>query len=576
MEKQWYIYSKKADFKAISEKFGIDKVTARVLRNRDLVSETDISLFLYGSMKDLYDGRRLPDMDKAAALLAEKIREGRRIRIVGDYDIDGVCAVYIMYTAISMCGGRVDQVIPDRIRDGYGINLRIIEEAAAEDVDTLVTVDNGIAAQNELERAKELGMTVIVTDHHDVRKDQMGQDILPAASAVIDPKRSASIYDTQDICGAVVAWKLAEQLFAAFSVKRENWLGLLPFAAIATIGDVMPLIGENRIIVREGLRMINERPRGFNPGLRELIRSCGLMDREIGSYHIGFILGPCINAGGRLESARCALDLFLCDIPERAAEIAEHLKMLNDERKSMTEEGVKAAMLQAEESYPDDKVLCIELPKLHESLAGIVAGRLREHFGKPAFVFTDTEEKGISKGSGRSTEKYHMFEGIRREDGLLIKYGGHPMAAGLSLRTSDIGRLREQLNRNCGLRDEDLIEKLWIDAAMPISYISMQLAEELQRLAPFGTGNPRPVFAEKGLEAYDIRVLGKNKNVLKFGIREETGASVSAIMFGDAEELRARLEGSRRLSVLYFPQINEYNGKRELQLQVLDIRDSSA
>ena len=573
MEKSWYVYAKKADFGDISRRYGIDPVTARVLRNRDIIEDEDIRLFLEGSLEDLKDPMGLPDMKKAVELLYDAIREGRHIRIVGDYDIDGVCATYIMYRTLSVCGARVDQVIPERIRDGYGINMRLIDEAESEGVDVIVTVDNGIAAMEELARAKSLGMTVIITDHHDLRTDQEGGELIPPSDAAVDPKRDSCSYEgTRDICGAMVAFRLSELLLSRAGLGKEIWLELLPFAAIATVGDVMPLTGENRIVVREGLRAINEERDRLNPGLQELIKACGIDDRLINSYHIGFILGPCINAGGRLETALSALKLFLCDDRTEAAALAGHLRLLNDERKSMTEKGVEEAIKTVEVHYAHDLVLVVELPWLHESLAGIVAGRLREHFGKPSFVLTDTDTEGVSKGSGRSIEAYHMFQGLQKQQELLLRYGGHPMAAGLSLRTGDIGELRLRLNRDCSLREQDLIEKIWIDAPMPISYVSERLIEDHEALAPFGNGNPRPLFAEKGLIAYDMKVLGKNKNVLRLSLREEGRAPLQAVMFGDAQRLYEEIKGKERIDVLYSPQINEYNGRREIQLSIHDIR----
>ncbi len=572
MIKDWYIYAKKADFDRISRRFGIDKVTARVLRNRGLMSDEEIDLFLNGSIDSLYDERELPNAEKAADLILKTVRDGKKIRVVGDYDIDGVCSTYIMLKILGALGARTDCEIPDRITDGYGINPRIIDEAVSDGIELIITVDNGIAAIEELEAAKEKGLSVVVTDHHDVRTAEDGTELLPPCDALVDPKLSASRYPSHDICGAVVAWKLGRLLLRKGGSSIEVWDELLPFAAIATVGDIMPLTGENRIIVKEGLRRMNESPEELVLGLRELIRACDIAEKEITAYHIGFVIGPCINASGRLSSAYEALELFLSRDEREAAERAERLKALNEDRKNMTERGVLLAEAKAEERYKDDKVLVIELPKLHESLAGIVAGRIREKFGKPTIVITDTDTKGISKGSGRSIEAYHMFLGLQRVQDLLVKFGGHPMAAGLSLRTEDIGELRQRLNDECGLKEDDLREKIWIDAAMPISYVSEKLITELSKLAPFGNGNERPLFAQKDLIAYDLRIFGKNKNVLKLLLREEGRPPRSAIMFGDAEELKAELCEKERISVLYYPQINEYGGKREIQIVIRDFR----
>ncbi len=570
MAKKWYLYAKKADFKGIAERLSIDPVTVRVLRNRDIEGDEEIRRFLFGGLDELEDESRLPDAGRAVRIIAEKIREQKPIRVVGDYDIDGVCASYIMVTVLRSLGAKADFVIPDRIRDGYGINSRIIEEAGEAGINTLITVDNGISAIDELRLAKELGLTVVVTDHHEIRRDADDAELIPEADAVVDPKLSSSAYAMKDICGAVVAWKLARLLLRELNGDEELWLSLLPFAAIATVGDVMPLKSENRIIVREGLKRINESRRKLNTGLYELIRACGLLDKELSAYHIGFVIGPCINAGGRLETAYDAMELFLSGSHKEAEALALHLKDLNDERKAMTERGVEKAAALAEGEFSKDKVLLIELPKLHESLAGIVAGRIRERFSKPAIVITDTDTKGVSKGSGRSIENYNMFEGLLREQDIFIKFGGHPMAAGLSLNTDRIGELRLRLNRHCGLKEDDLCEKIWIDAELPFSYITEGLINELSSLAPFGNGNERPLFAQKELRASDIRVLGKNKNVLRFLLRNREGRALPAVMFGEAEELSRRLVEKDTFSALYYPQINEFNGRRSIQLTVLD------
>ena len=572
MEKEWRIYAKKADFKHIAESFGIDQVTARVIRNRDVIGDEAIRMYLKGTAADLYDGKDLPDAEKALDLLMSAIRMGSRIRVVGDYDIDGVCASHIMLSALRACGALADHVIPDRIKDGYGINERIIREAFEDGIDLLVTVDNGIAAIEELRLAKELGLKVIVTDHHEVRTDAEERELLPPADSITDPKLSSSVYPEKDICGAVVAWKLCGLLLHAAGLGDELWIKLLPFAAIATVGDVMPLKGENRIIVREGLKAINSDVPGINMGLSMLIRACDMEGKKLTAYHIGFVIGPCINAGGRLESAEEAMKLFMSEDRNEAEALALHLKDLNDERKAMTEQGVKEALKKAEEEYGEDLVLVIELPKLHESLAGIVAGRIREKTGKPVFVLTDTDELGISKGSGRSVEAYHMFEGLQREQELLVRFGGHPMAAGLSLKTEDIPKLRKNLNEHSGLTPEKLIEKVWIDAAMPLDYLSEGLVSELSGLEPFGNGNERPLFARKDLKPYDLRVLGRNKNVLRFSLREEQGRGYEAVMFGDGQELMERLRSRDRISVLYSPRINEYNNTRQIQLNIIDFR----
>ena len=599
MAREWRVYSKKADFDAIAEKFGIDRLTAGLLVNRGVRDDKDIDKYLNGGLKDLYDPMLLPDMERAVDRVKDSIITGKHIRIVGDYDIDGVCSVYILIRGLTFFAERIfgdslkkeseekkcelpvpviDHVIPDRIRDGYGINRHIIERAVEEKVDVIITCDNGISAIDELEYARDNGISVIVTDHHEVRKDEEGRDILPPCDAVTDPKRSDSIYPLSGICGAVVAWKLVWALLrelteesreAAFKVCFEE---LLPFAAVATVGDVMELLDENRIIVREGLKLINS-GRLLNLGMRKLIEGCGIADKEIGSYHIGFVIGPCINAGGRLETAETALRLFMSTDEKSACALSEKLIELNARRKEMTEEGVKKACELCEKDYADDKVLVVYLGDLHESLAGIVAGRIRERYSKPAFVITDAEE-GL-KGSGRSIEAYHMFDKLCEVADILEKFGGHPMAAGLSLKRENLDELRKRLNEGCGLTEDDLKEKKGIDFIIPVSYITSGLIEEMDILKPFGQGNEKPVLADRELSATDIRILGKNKNVLKLRLIDKNGYNISGIMFGDGEENAEKIKDimSKKgsVSIVYYPEINVFNGRRSLQLTLLDI-----
>ena len=459
-------------------------------------------------------------------------------------------------------------MIPHRIRDGYGINRHIIEKALSDGVDLIITCDNGIAALEELRFAREQGIRVIVTDHHDIRLTEEGEEQLPPAEAVVDPKLRDSRYPVRNICGAVVAWKLLLLLYRMCGLSREAWLSFLDFAALATVGDVMELQGENRIIVRYGLKSLTEGCR--NQGLCSLINRCGLSGKRITAYHLGFVIGPCINAGGRLETAEAALKLFLTEDPEEAAMLAEHLRSLNEERKLMTEEGVKEAERQALEAFPEDRVLVLFLPELHESLAGIVAGRIRERLGKPCILLTRGAE-GL-KGSGRSIEAYHMFQGLCGVSRLLTRFGGHPMAAGLSLPEENLEAFRRKLNRDCGLSPEDFLQDLWIDMAMPLSYISGRLVEELSLLEPFGTGNEKPVFAAKGVQLTDLRVIGKNRNVLKCRVREETGTCMPAVIFGEADRMEKELKGFSRVNITYYPEINEYNGYKTLQLVIGDYR----
>lgn len=577
MEKRWMLHTKRADFQGIARDLGIDPVTVRIIRNRGIREEEEMRRYLFGTLDDLYDPALLPQGEEAAALLREAISRGERIRIVGDYDIDGVCATYILYRGLLQvrealgrkeAEGGIDYVIPHRIRDGYGINRHIIEKALSDGVDLIITCDNGIAALEELRFAREQGIRVIVTDHHDIRLTEEGEEQLPPAEAVVDPKLRDSRYPVRNICGAVVAWKLLLLLYRMCGLSREAWLSFLDFAALATVGDVMELQGENRIIVRYGLKSLTEGCR--NQGLCSLINRCGLSGKRITAYHLGFVIGPCINAGGRLETAEAALKLFLSEDPEEAAMLAEHLRSLNEERKLMTEEGVKEAERQALEAFPEDRVLVLFLPELHESLAGIVAGRIRERLGKPCIVLTRGAE-GL-KGSGRSIEAYHMFQGLCGVSGLLTRFGGHPMAAGLSLPEENLGAFRRELNRGCGLSPEDFLQELWIDMSMPLSYISGRLVEELSLLEPFGTGNEKPVFAAKGVQLTDLRVIGKNRNVLKCRVREETGTCMPAVIFGEADRMEKELKEFSRVNITYYPEINEYNGYKTLQLVIGDYR----
>lgn len=580
MSSNWFIYTKKADFKAIADKFGIDQVTARILRNRDIVSEKDIELFLHGGISDMNDPKLLPDIYKAAELVKAAIQTKRKMRIVGDYDIDGVCSTAILLKALRKAGANVDARIPDRINDGYGINRRLVEEAVSDGVSFILTCDNGIAAADELKLAKDNDITVVVTDHHNVRKDDNGKDFLPPADAVVDVKREGSKYPTQEICGAVTAWKLIGQVYAALGRDEREWLGYIELAAIATIGDIMPLVGENRIIVKEGLKVLNGgvRPDGStecgsgNLGLRSLISALDLDGHELSAYHIGFMIGPCINAGGRLESADIALRLFTTEDKNEAMLLAGHLRELNEERKAMTETGVKEGIKAIEEGFLNDKILVVHIPGLHESLAGIVAGRLRETYGRPVIVVTDAKE-GL-KGSGRSIESYDMFEGLCKASELMTKFGGHKLAAGLSLNADKLDELRKKLNEDALLSDEDLIGKVWIDAAMPIAYINEKLISEIEALAPYGKDFEKPIFAAKDISFSDKRVLGKQKNVLKLRLRDTYGASLDAVMFGDAEKMSRELDGAKKLSILYYPKINEYAGRRSIQIELADIRIS--
>ncbi len=566
----WYVYAKRADFKHISEKFHIDPVVARILRNRDITGDEEIDYFLNAGIDKLYDGLLMPDMEKAASAVFEAVKNKEHIRIVGDYDIDGVCSTYILLKGLRSIGACADYCIPDRINDGYGINMNIVRKAAEDGTDMILTCDNGIAAIEELEAACELGMKAVVTDHHSVRKNEEGEDILPKALAVVDVKRKESRYPFEESCGAVTAWKLIKEVYKFAGLGENEWMDYLEFAAIATVGDIMKLVGENRIIVREGLKSINAG--SSNLGLRTLIEELELTDKTIDTYHIGFIIGPCINAGGRLETAEAALKLFMCEDRKEAEILAGHLKYLNAERKQMTEEGTKAGIEIVEKELKNDNVLVVYIDFLHESLAGIVAGRLKEHFFKPCFVITGALD-GL-KGSGRSIEGYDMFNALCEADRLLTKYGGHKMAAGLSLKKESLKALRVFLNEHSLLEDKDLIKKIWIDVPMPPGYVNERFIGEIEALKPFGHGFERPKFAAKNLKITDVKILGKAKNVLKLKLRDEKSCFYEGIMFGDGEKMQRELMEMRNIDIIYTPKINEYMGRKNIQMEIEEYRAS--
>ena len=568
MTAKWMVYAKKADFDGLAREFSISPVTARIIRNRDVCGSEAVRKYLYGSWEDLYSPHMLKDADRAADLLLEAVRAGKRIRIVGDYDIDGVCSVYILYKALTRLGACVDYEIPDRIRDGYGINETIVEAAARDGIEVILTCDNGIAALSQLAKAREAGMTVIVTDHHEVIREN-GQDVLPPADAVVNPKRSDCGYPWKEICGAVAAYKLVQILYERREIPQKEWRDMVEFAAIATVGDVMRLQDENRILVKKGLAHL---PDTASMGLRCLIEKNNLDISHISAYHIGFVIGPCLNAGGRLQTAKLALRLLLSEEPEEADRLAQELKDLNDQRKDMTARGVEEAARQVEERYRDDKVLTIFLPDCHESLAGIIAGRLRERYHKPSFVLTRAED-GV-KGSGRSIESYHMYQALTEVKELLTKFGGHPMAAGLSLPESQVDAFRRALNEKAKLTEEDFVPKIWIDAAMPFEYITEPLIRELEQLEPFGQGNEKPQFAQKGLRIRSARVLGKNRNAVKLSLLSPSGMPMDAMVFADGDAFVEEMGHSRQMDAIYYPGIHEYNGSRSLQVVIREWRFS--
>lgn len=559
------VAAKRADFKGIGERFGIDQVTARIIRNRDVIGEKAIEKYLHGSRKDFYSPWLLKDMEKAVAILQEKIENRNRIRIIGDYDIDGVMSTYILLESLRGLGCDVDMMIPNRITDGYGINEHLIEQAWQEGRDTIITCDNGIAAVTQIRKAKDLGMTVIVTDHHEVPfEDLEGErkEILPPADAIVNPKQKACSYPFAGLCGAVVAMKVMEALYEKMAPEVDLVDKMLPFAGIATIGDVMDLQDENRILVKEGLQRLHHTT---NLGLQELIRVNNLEPENISPYHIGFILGPCLNASGRLDTAKRALQLLLADSREEAAVLAGDLKNLNESRKEMTAQGLEKAIEQVEStSMMEGMVLVVFLPECHESLAGIIAGRLRERYHKPSFVLTRGEE-GV-KGSGRSIESYSMYEKLCECKEYLTKFGGHPMAAGLSLEEENVERFRRKLNEQSGLTEEDLVEKVTIDVPMPIHYIRKDLVQELSLLEPFGKGNEKPLFAQKNLWVSQMRVFGKNRNVVKMRLTDENGYPMDGVYFGNGDEFAEEGRGKRKISIVYYPDINMYQGRESLQV----------
>ena len=560
---------KKADFQEIAGRFHISPITARLIRNKDLTTMEEIDAYLNGTISDLYDGMLMKDMDRAIEILSEKIREKQKIRVIGDYDIDGINATYILQEGLVRLGAEVDTDIPDRIRDGYGLNRLLIDRAISDGVDTVITCDNGIAAKEEIAYGKKLGLTVVVTDHHEVPFTEVEgekQYQLPPADAVIDPKRVDCPYPFDGLCGAGVAYKLVEALTEAMGEDSTDLDDLMENVAIATIGDVMDLVDENRIFVRQGLEMLK---RTKNLGLRALMECTNIPKDGINPYHIGFILGPCLNASGRLDTAKRALELLEAKELREAMVLAEDLKVLNDSRKELTEKGVKEAMDQIEASeLKQDKVLVVYLPECHESIAGIIAGRIREHYSRPTLVLTKAET-GV-KGSGRSIEAYDMFAELNRCRDLFLKFGGHKMAAGVSLSEENVEILRKRLNENCILSWEDMAERIHIDMKLPFAYINEDLIREFSLLAPFGKGNTRPLFAEKNLRVYYPQIVGKNQNVLKFQVQDSTGNRMDAVYFGEARKCLEYIQRKQEMAFTFYPSVNEYNGRRTIQLTVVN------
>ena len=607
MKEKWFVAAKKADFQAIAAKFGIDQVTARIIRNRDVIGDAAVEAYLHGSFSGLGAPSELKNCTSTAQILKKKILEKKKIRIIGDYDIDGVNATYILYRALSRCGAMVDYEIPDRMKDGYGLNIDLLRYASEEGIDTILTCDNGISAIDEIAYAKECGMTVLVTDHHEplfaqeettnVKKHAMcifsekeqRTYLLPPADQIVNPKQPFCPYPYKKLCGAAVAWKVVCELYRLFDILAEA-VEYLEFVGFATVGDVMDLDGENRILVREGLKRLRTTE---NYGMRALIQANELDPSALQSYHIGFILGPCINASGRLDTAKRSLCLLLAENEAEAQQLAQQLKALNDERKQLTLEAVEEAGAMIEENddsengpTASDRVLVVYLPHCHESIAGIVAGRLRERYGKPTFVVTDGEAS--AKGSGRSIEAYSMFEEMVKCQDLFLKFGGHPMAAGFSLEKSRISEMRHRLNENCTLTEEDMAEKVMIDVPMPIDYISERLIEELSVLEPFGKGNEKPLFAERNLKLLSARMIGKNAKAVKLQVMNVSGCQMEALYFGDPEMFREYLiekygkeevqklfwgkENRITLDIAYYPSVNEYQGRKTIQIVIRHFR----
>lgn len=610
MKEKWYVAAKKADFQGIAKRFGIDPVTARIIRNRDVVGDDEIRQYLYGTRAELGDPAQLQGGLEAASLLKQKIEAGKKIRIIGDYDIDGVNSTYILYRALTRCGAQVDYEIPDRMKDGYGLNISLLKLALEEGIDTVLTCDNGISAIAEIAYAKENGMTVIVTDHHEplfeeVPEEDQAETIqpqtdtarripspdgtrifrLPPADVLVNPKQPNCRYPYKKLCGAAVAWKVVCLLYRLYAIEEEAEQ-FLQFVGFATVGDVMELDGENRILVKEGLKQLRITQ---NYGWRALIQANNLDFDTLNSYHIGFVLGPCINASGRLDTAKRSLRLLLAKDAAEAELLATRLKQLNDERKELTQAAVDLACEQIDGSTEaNDRVLVVYLPDCHESIAGIVAGRIRERYGKPTFVVTNAEAEDEAKGSGRSIEAYSMFEEMVKCQDLFRKFGGHPMAAGFSLPRSRIDEMRRRLNENCTMTEEDMAEKIMVDVPMPINYIRESLVEELSVLEPFGNGNEKPLFAERHLKLLSARILGKNANVLKLQVANAAGCTMEALYFGIPDNILSYLEDKYgrnevqkllwgkvnqiEMDLTYYPSINEYQGRRTLQIVIKNFR----
>ena len=568
MEK-WFISMKKADFNQIARKYHISPITARLIRNRGIIGDEQIDFYLNGTIANLYDGMLMKDMDRAVEILSEKIQEDKPIRVIGDYDIDGVNATYVLQEGISKLGGNVDTDIPDRMRDGYGLNRALIDRALEDGIDTIITCDNGIAAADEIDYGRQQGLTVIVTDHHEVPYLEAGggkEYIMPRADAVVDPHRPDCEYPFKELCGTAVAYKMIEALYEVMQRGVDDIDYLMENVAIATVGDVMDLTGENRIFVKQGLEMLKCT---HNQGLKALIECTKIPVERLSAYHIGFVLGPCINASGRLDTAKRALELLMAENRRDAMMLAEDLKALNDSRKEMTEKGVEEAVRQIEKGpLKEDKVLVVYLPGCHESIAGIIAGRIKEKYYRPTFVLTRGAE-GV-KGSGRSTPVYNMFGEMCRCRELFTKFGGHKLAAGLSLEEENVDKFRRIINELSDLSDDDLLPRVSIDMQLPFAYVTESLVEEMELLEPFGKGNTKPLFAEKNLKVINPRIIGKNQNVLKFQVEDVNRNRMEAVYFGEVHECLKYMEQKQQMSFTFYPSVNEYMGVKNLQITVVN------
>ena len=584
---KWLLRNRKVDLKAMSEKYKISQLLCKLMVNRDIIDENIINSYINPVYKYLHSPKTMKDVVIAVDIIKRKIQENKKIRIIGDYDVDGIISVFILYTALKKCGANVDYEIPDRIKDGYGINENIVKAAYDERVDTIITCDNGISAIDQIQYAKDLGLTVIVTDHHDVpfiEEDGVRTFLSSQADAIINPKQIECEYKFKSICGAGVAFKLMEALYEEIGMDKEECYKLIEFVAIATVCDVVDLIDENRIFVKNGLEMLNN---SKNIGINALKKACGLEDKEITAYHLGFVIGPCLNASGRLDSAKKGLELLLMEDDEEAKNLAQEIVDLNDARKNMTKEGVDRAINIIDSTdINNDKILVVYIPDIHESLAGIVAGRVKEKYNKPTIILTKSEE-GV-KGSARSIEEYNMFEGLLACKELLDKFGGHPMAAGLSLQEDKVDELRKALNNKCELTDEDLTRKIMIDSSLPLEYLNLHLIEELNVLEPFGKGNSKPVFGVRDAKITKAILLGKDKNVLKLKLLTNNNITIDAMIFNDLENFESKIiekYGNEELDNLYnksnnnipmdftfYPSINEWNGNKSIQIVVNGIR----